>query len=84
VREGLPFHGLFYGLRIFGCKTAPFYPTRRESASLWFAPKNNLRNVLKAAQKVLFELQISRSGPTELCRRSHTKAVFSELIKSSL
>jgi hypothetical protein len=32
---------------------------------------------------VRLELQISRSKPTELCRRSRTKAVFSELIKRS-
>ena len=37
----------------------------------------------KQAQKLFLELQISRSEPTELCRPSHTKAVFSELIKSS-
>jgi hypothetical protein len=37
----------------------------------------------KLRKKPLLELQISRSEPTELCRRSHTKAVFSELIKSS-
>ena len=37
-------------------------------------------NVRKRAQKAFLELQISRSEPTELCRRSHTKAVFSELI----
>jgi hypothetical protein len=37
----------------------------------------------KHTQLVRLELQISRSEPTELCRRSHTKAVFSELIKRS-
>jgi hypothetical protein len=47
VREGRLFHGLFYGLQNFRCKTAPFSATLCEPACLWSALKNTLRNTVK-------------------------------------
>jgi hypothetical protein len=51
MREGLAFHGRFYGLRNFCSKTAQFRATPCEPACLWSALKNTLRNILKNCAK---------------------------------
>ena len=51
MREGLAFHGLFYGLRNFCCKTAQSYATPCEPAYLSSALKNTLRKILKNCAK---------------------------------
>ena len=51
AREGLAFHGRFYGLRNFRCKNPQLCATRRELASLWPALKNTLRNIAKSCAK---------------------------------
>ena len=51
ARGGLVFHGRFYGLRNFCCKTAQLCATPCEPACLWFALKNTLRNILKNGRK---------------------------------
>lgn len=53
AREGTPFHGLFYGLRNFWCKTAQSCATRSERACVCSAVKNTLCNVLKNCAKTL-------------------------------
>ena len=45
------FHGRFYGLRNFCCKTAQFCATVCQRACLWSALKNTLRNILKNCAK---------------------------------
>jgi hypothetical protein len=42
---------VFYGLKIFGCKTVQFNATPCETTCLWSALKNTLRNVLKNCAK---------------------------------
>jgi hypothetical protein len=52
---------VFYGSTIFCCKTAQFSETPRESVCSGLALKNRLRTSRKPAQKLVRQLQISRS-----------------------
>jgi hypothetical protein len=45
--RGRNFHGPFYGLKIFGRKTAQFCVTRRKPGLLDSPMKNTLRNAVK-------------------------------------
>jgi len=58
VREADNFTVVFYGLRIFCCKTAQLYDARRKSTALDSALKYTLRNVTKNCAKLVRQLQI--------------------------
>jgi len=45
------FHGSFYGLKIFWCKTAQFCEKQRESICVHFPLKDTLRNIAKNCAK---------------------------------
>jgi hypothetical protein len=47
------FHGRFYGLRKFRCKSVQLCATRRKSACLWSALKNTARKNPKKLRKSL-------------------------------
>jgi hypothetical protein len=53
MREGIAFHGRFYGLRNFCCKPAQLYATPCEPACLWSALKTTLRNILEKLRNSL-------------------------------
>jgi hypothetical protein len=74
VRKKAPFHGLFYGLLNFLCKTAQFYATPCEPACLWSPLKNTLRNILKNCAEAVFELKISCSNQLSYAGAAHMKA----------
>jgi len=61
ARGGFAFHGLFYGLRNFRCKTAHFCATRRESETTETPGVSNAAQASKNARNQLL-YQLSYAG----------------------
>jgi hypothetical protein len=78
ARAGFAFHGLFYGLRNFRCKTAHFCATRRESETTETPGVSNAAQASKNARKNSVLNYKSAALPTELCRHfARGNATFS-------
>ena len=78
ARAGFAFHGLFYGLRNFRCKTAHFCATRRESETTETPSVSNAAQASENARKNSVLNYKSAALPTELCRHfARGNATFS-------